>query len=204
MTGNRADKSAFTAKGFPAKRHLGFPARQLTMSSGKREGSWPNTASCTRAPQCNRQWVKEENMRINITQVGQELLITPLALTGTIEKQMWVKKHWVKTNTDILVFVLLACYIASKIMVFEKSIPQTNIYLYFIIKWICTSDFTWLAEMIKLKSRWFIMMTLYCKVKQKEKWAGGTQVLIFTQNICSALQGRGITRQGRLIIWQRQ
>lgn len=61
-------------------------------------------------------------------------------------------------------------------MVFEKSIPQTTISLYFIIKWICTSDFTWLAEMIKLKSRWFIMMTIV-KSNRKKSELGGRKSL---------------------------
>lgn len=172
-TGNRADKCAFAAKGFPSKRHLGFPPWQLTMSNGKREGSWPNTGSHTRGPQCIRQWVKEQNIRINITQVGQELLITLLVLTCTILNQMWVKNHWAKTNTGILIFILLAYYITSKIMFFEKSILKTTFSFYFTMKWICTFDFTWLAEMIKLKSHWFIILTLYCKVKQKKKSTRG-------------------------------
>lgn len=62
-------------------------------------------------------------------------------------------------------------------MVFEKSILQTTFSFYFIMKWICTSDFTWLAEMIKLKSHCFIIMTLYCKVKQKENQPGGHKSL---------------------------
>lgn len=204
ITGNRADKCALTAKGFPSKRHLGFPPWQLTMSNGKREGSWPNTRSCTRAPQCIREWVKEKTQRSTPLKLNRSLII-PLVLTGTIQKKkVWVDNYWLKTNTGILIFILLAYYVTSKITVFEKCILQSTFSFHFIMKWIRTSDFTWLAEMIKLKRHWFIIMTLYCKVKQKEKSARGMQVLIFTQNICSALQGRGITKQGRLTIWQRQ
>lgn len=89
ITGNRAEQCALTAKGLPSKDTLALHPGSSPGAMAREKGlhQTPDHVPEPRSVSI-RQRVKEQNTRINITQVGQELLITCLVLTGAIQKQI--------------------------------------------------------------------------------------------------------------------